>query len=208
VLIASVTKLFGGGSTRSRGQVHWRRWAGSWRLAARRRLGIFVLNRLPPGVREHALQRGLGAVLVSPAWPPRPAPVRGQVRATATPAAWLDGGLGFVTGLLVSTTSIGSGSLLLCVLAFFFPSRADDGGHGSRTRLILSAVGHARPPASGRVDVALAASVLAGSVPGVSSGPASRMRSGAGLRAVLAVILIGLGLPIAWPGAFSHVQAG
>ena len=52
VLIASVTKLFGGGSYALRGQVHWptvgRLLAGSLPGAA---VGIFVLNHLSAGVR-------------------------------------------------------------------------------------------------------------------------------------------------------------
>jgi uncharacterized membrane protein YfcA len=212
VLIASVTKLFGGGSYALRGQVHWptvgRLLAGSLPGAA---LGIFVLNRLPAGVREHALQRGLGGVLVIAGLATL---VRLQfasrVRATTSPAAGWTAALGFVTGLLVSTTSIGSGSLLLCVLAFFFPLPAQTMvGTDLVHALILSAfatVGHLQ---AGRVDVFLAAAVLAGSVPGVLLGArVAHVIPERALRTVLAVILIGLGLPIAWPGAFSHVQAG
>jgi len=116
VLIASVTKLFGGGSYALRGQVHWptvgRLLAGSLPGAA---LGIFVLNHLSPDVREHALQRGLGAVLVMAGLATL---VRlrfaAQVQPTTTPRRGWTAALGFVTGLLVSTTSIGSAAAATC----------------------------------------------------------------------------------------------
>src|SRR5204862_4088203 len=131
-----------------------------------------VLNHLPPGVREHALQRGLGAVLVVAG---AATLVRLQfaerVRATTLPVAGWTAGLGFVTGLLVSTTSIGSGSLLLCVLAFFFPLPAQTMvGTDLVHALVLSAVATLGHLQAGRVNVGLAASVLAGSVPGVLLG--------------------------------------
>ena len=212
VLIASVTKLFGGGSYALRGQVHWptvgRLLAVSLPGAA---LGIFVLNHLSPDVREHALQRGLGAVLVM-AGVATLVRLRfaAQVQPTTTPRCGWTAALGFVTGLLVSTTSIGSGSLLLCVLAFFFPLSAQTMvGTDLVHALILSAVATLGHLQAGRVDFALAASVLAGSVPGVLLGArVAHAVPERALRAVLALILIGLGLPIAWPGAFSHVQAG
>ena len=80
-------------------------------------------------------------------------------------------GLGFVTGLLVSMTSVGSGSLLLCVLTLWYPLNARTiVGTDLIHALALSAaatVGHA---AAGRVDVALAGTVLLGAVPGVLTG--------------------------------------
>jgi uncharacterized protein len=212
VLIASVTKLFGGGMYAVRREVHWptvgRLLLGSLPGVA---VGIGILDHLPPGVREHALQRALGVVLViagvaslvrlrfAPSAQPKKAP-----RTAVTVA------LGFGTGLLVSTTSIGSGSLLLCVLAFFFPLSAQTMvGTDLVHALLLSTaatIGHLH---AGRVDVALAASVLVGSVPGVLLGArVAHAVPERTLRAVLAFILIALGLPIAWPGVFTHVHAG
>jgi uncharacterized membrane protein YfcA len=213
VLIASVTKLFGGGIYAFRGQVHWRTvgrlLCGSLpgTLA-----GILLLNYLPAEVREHALQRALGAVLVvaGAATLIRLRFAGQHVRAAAPPSTAWAAALGFVTGLLVSTTSIGSGSLLLCVLAIFFPLPAQTMvGTDLVHALILSTAATLGHLHAGRVDAALAASVLAGSIPGVLLG--ARVAHAVPervLRAVLAVILIGLGLPIAWPGAFAHVQAG
>jgi len=96
------------------------------------------------------------------------------------------------------------------VLAFFFPLSAQTMvGTDLVHALILSAVATLGHLQAGRVDFALAASVLAGSVPGVLLGArVAHAVPERALRAVLALILIGLGLPIAWPGAFSHVQAG
>ncbi|HUG52352.1 MAG TPA: sulfite exporter TauE/SafE family protein [Vicinamibacteria bacterium] len=212
VLIATVTKLFGGGLYALRGQVHWptvwRLLAGSLPGAA---LGIVVLNHIPPAVREDALQRALGAVLVLAG-----AATLGRLyfashaRPTTAPGAGWTAALGFGTGLLVSTTSIGSGSLLLCVLTIFFPLPAQTMvGTDLVHALVLSAaatVGHVQ---AGRVDVALAASVLAGSVPGVILGArVAHVVPERALRAVLAVILMGLGVPIAWPGALAYVHVG
>src|SRR4051812_31128715 len=212
VLIASVTKLFGGGSYALRGQVHWptvRRLAvGSIPGAV---LGIFILDHLPPELREHVLQRALGVVLVL-AGAATLVRLRFAARAQAqtAPGAWTTAALGFFTGLLVSTTSIGSGSLLLCVLTFAFPLSAQTMvGTDLVHALILSVVATLGHFHAGRVDVALAASVLAGSVPGVLLGArVAHAVPERALRTVLAVLLIGLGVPIACPGAFTHVHAG
>jgi uncharacterized membrane protein YfcA len=59
------------------------------------------------------------------------------------------------------------------------------------------------------VDFTLAGLVMAGSVPGVLLGARlAQTVPERALRTTLAVVLIGLGLPIAWPGAFTHVQLG
>jgi len=212
VLIASVTKLFGGGLYALRGQVDWptvgRLLLGSLPGVV---VGILLLDHLPPDLREHALQRALGVVLVL-AGVASLIRVRfaNRARPRQAPATPITVGLGFATGVLVSTTSIGSGSLLLCVLAFFFPLPAQTMvGTDLVHALLLSTaatIGHAH---AGRVDVALAATVLAGSVPSVLLGArVAHAVPERTLRVVLAVILIGLGLPIAWPGAFRHAQAG
>jgi uncharacterized membrane protein YfcA len=212
VLIASVTKLFGGGIYAFRSQVHWptvaRLLAGSLPGTA---LGILLLNHLPPTLREETLQRALGGVLVV-AGTATLIRLRfaGQVRVANPPGVAWAAALGFVTGVLVSTTSIGSGSLLLCVLAVFFPLPAQTMvGTDLVHALILSTAATLGHLHAGRVDGALAASVLVGSIPGVLVGArVAHVVPERTLRAVLAVILIGLGLPIAWPGAFTHVQAG
>ena len=120
-------------------------------------------------------------------------------RPRRTPHAALTIGLGFVTGVLVSMTSIGSGSLLLCVLALKYPLRARETvGTDLVHALLLSAVaalGHAN---AGRVDVALAGAVLAGAIPGVLTG--ARLATGVqeqSLRTALAVVLLAIGVPLA-----------
>jgi uncharacterized membrane protein YfcA len=212
VLIASVTKLFGGGAYALRGQVHWptvgRLLAGSIPGAV---VGILVLDHLPAGVREQALQRALGAVLVL-AGLATLVRLRFAARAhpSAAPSAGWTAALGFVTGLLVSTTSIGSGSLLLCVLTFCFPLPAQTMvGTDLVHALVLSSVATLGHYHGGRVDVGLAAAVLAGSVPGVLLGArVAHAVPERALRAVLALILIGVGIPIACPGVLTHVHAG
>jgi uncharacterized membrane protein YfcA len=208
VLIASATKLFGGGLYARRGEVHWptvgRLLAGSLPGAL---IGILILNRLPADLREHALQRALGAVLILAGTATLVRlQLAGRTKPPAMPRAGWTAALGFVTGLLVSTTSIGSGSLLLCVLAIFFPLPAQTMvGTDLVHALVLSAAATLGHLQAGRVDFALAGSVLAGSIPGVLLG--ARLAHAVperALRTVLAVILIGLGLPIAWPGVFTH----
>src|SRR5262245_37247711 len=212
VLIASVTKLFGSGVYARRGLVDWptvgRLFVGSLPGAV---LGVALLDHIAPDVREHVLQRALGFVLVLAG---AASLVRLQVRRhtppPAAPSAAVTATLGFATGVLVSTTSVGSGSLLLCVLTFFFPLPASVMvGTDLVHALLLSAVATLGHLHAGRVDLTLAGAVLAGSVPGVLLG--ARLAQSVperALRAALAVVLIGLGLPIAWPGAFSHVQLG
>ena len=212
VLIASVTKLFGSGVYARRGLVHWptvgRLFAGSLPGAI---LGVAILDHIPPDLREHVLQRALGVVLVLAGgaslarlcFRPRVAPA-------APPSAAVTAALGFATGVLVSTTSIGSGSLLLCVLTFFFPLPAPVMvGTDLVHALLLSVVATLGHLHAGRVDFTLAGLVLAGSVPGVLLGARlAQTVPERALRATLAVVLIGLGLPIAWPGASTHVHIG
>jgi uncharacterized membrane protein YfcA len=208
VLIASVTKLFGGGSYALRGQVHWptvgRLLAGSLPGAV---LGIFVLNRLPAGVREHALQRGLGGVLVVAGLATRVPSSSRAACAHRRARRGLDGRARFATGLR-ETTSIGSGSpSCACSPSSSFPRRRWSAPTScTRSSCPPATLGHLRRGASTSL---LAATVLAGSVPGVLLGArVAHVIPQRALRPVLAVILIGLGIPIAWPGAFSHVQAG
>jgi len=205
VLIASVMKFFGGGFYALRREVHWptvlRLAVGSIPGAG---VGVALLNRLAVDEIDTILQRSLGAVLVvagaatltkllvwrrsdrvsMPRWP-------------ATVA------LGFGTGVLVATTSVGSGSLLLCVLTCFFPlGPATMVGTDLVHALFLSTAATVGHLAAGRVDVPLAASVLVGAVPGVILG--ARFASGMperALRTVLAVLLIGIGVSLVLRGA-------
>ncbi len=212
VLIASVTKLFGSGVYARRGLVHWptvgRLFAGSLPGAI---LGVALLDHIAPDVREHLLQRALGGVLVlAGAAALLRLYVRPAARPPALPSTAVTAALGFATGVLVSTTSVGSGSLLLCVLTFFFPLPAATlVGTDLVHALLLSIVATLGHLHAGRVDFTLAGLVLAGSVPGVLLGArVAQTVPERALRASLAIVLIGLGLPIAWPGALRHVQLG
>lgn len=197
VLIASGMKLVGGGAYALRRQVHWptvlRLASGSLPGAA---LGIVLLNRIPRIFLDTFVGRALGSVLIVAG---AATVVRLALRDRVSPTRWpgwpQTAALGFATGVLVSVTSIGSGSLLLCALAFLYPLRAQTlVGTDLVHALLLSAaatIGHA---SAGRVNVELAASVLAGAVPGVLLGARlARVLSERTLRAALAVVLVGVG---------------
>ena len=201
VLIASVTKLFGGGFYAFRREVHWptvgRLAAGSIPGAL---AGMAILNRIPLDRLETWLTHALGVVLVAAgAALLLRVTLAGRQRPRRTPHAALTIGLGFVTGVLVSMTSIGSGSLLLCVLALKYPLRARETvGTDLVHALLLSAVAALGHASAGRVDVALAGAVLAGAIPGVLTG--ARLGSGVqeqSLRTALAVVLVAMGVPLA-----------
>lgn len=211
VLIAAAMKLVGGGFYALRGEVHWqtvvRLAAGSIPGAA---AGIAMLNRLPGDQLEAWLARALGWVLILAG-----AALFLRVRLAERfhparmPAAPVTIGLGFVTGVLVSMTSVGSGSLLLCVLALGYPLAARTGvGTDLVHALVLSSaatVGHA---AAGRVDVALAGAVLVGGIPGVLAGARLAIRvPERPLRASLAVVLFVLGVQLAAFGVAEQAPA-
>ena len=201
VLIASGMKLFGGGIYALRGEVHWqtvgRLASGSVAGAV---AGIWLLNRIPAAAIDAWLAPALGIVLIAaggaiilrltagPDSRPRHAPRR---HVTVL--------VGLATGLLVSMTSIGSGSILLCVLALYYPLSATTiVGTDLVHALVVSSVATVGHSLAGRVDVALAAAVLVGAVPGVMVGARiataipERM-----LRAGLAAVLIAIGLQMA-----------
>lgn len=201
VLIAAGMKLFGGGVYALRGEVHWqtvgRLAAGSVVGAV---AGIWLLNRIPVAALDTYLARALGIVLVVAG---AALVLRLTVGASSRPRrapAWpLTVLFGLVTGVLVSMTSIGSGSILLCVLALYYPLSATTiVGTDLVHALVVSSVATAGHSLAGRVDVALAATVLVGAVPGVLIG--ARMATAVPervLRAALATVLIAIGLQMA-----------
>jgi uncharacterized membrane protein YfcA len=201
VFIASVTKFFSGGV------YAWRRLV-DWKLTGTLALGsvpgafagVLLLNRIPPEVVNGFVGRALGvAMLLSAATTVRRLFQKARPEGRTSPPAPVTVALGFATGVLVSLTSVGSGSLLCCVLFQFFPLPTarlvgTDIVHG----ILLSAaasIGHA---ASGRLDLALAASVLVGAVPGAVVGArlAGRIPERA-LRVGLAAVLAGIGFRMA-----------
>ena len=201
VLIASGMKLFGGGVYALRGQVHWatvgRLAAGSLPGAT---VGVWLLNRLPAGALDAYLSRGVGIVLIAAGAAVIVRFTRGaQAHPRRAPRLPVTVALGFATGMLVSMTSVGSGSLLLCVLSLCYPlGAAAIVGTDLVHALLLSSVATVGHGLAGRVDVALAGTVLAGAVPGVLIG--ARFATAVPertLRGCLAAMLIVIGLQLA-----------
>ncbi len=107
--------------------------------------------------------------------------------------------LGFVVGVLVTLTSVGSGSLIVTVLLLLFPAErlsrlvGSDVFHGV-LMVGVAAIGHWR---LGDVDLRLVTGLLLGSIPGVWLGSltASRIPEGA-LRPAVAALLFVTGLKL------------
>ncbi len=201
VLIASGMKLFGGGFYAFRREVHWptvgRLAAGSVPGAL---VGMAILDRMPLDRLETWLTHALGAVLVvAGAALLLRVTLAGRRPPQRTPPAAVTIGLGFAIGVLVSMTSVGSGSLLLCVLALGYPLQARETvGTDLVHALLLSVVATLGHAGAGRVDTALAGAVLAGAIPGVLAG--ARLATGVqerSLRTALAVVLVAVGVPLA-----------
>jgi uncharacterized membrane protein YfcA len=175
VLIASVTKLFGSGAYLLKREVHWptvgRLALGSIPGAL---VGNRILNALPRSTIDSFVIYGLGFVLIV-AGTITLLRLRSQAPLldldTAMPPMVVIALMGFITGLLVTVTSVGSGSILIIMMMRSVPLPMKKlVGSDIVHALILSSVAtflHAR---AGRVDVHLALSVLIGAVPGVLVG--------------------------------------
>ncbi len=205
VLAAAAMKLVGSGAYALRGCVHFptvaRLASGSVPGAV---LGIVVLNRLPADLLDVVLTRGIGAVLIVAGSVTLVGFVAGRnSKPRAKPPVGLTVGLGFVTGFIVSTTSIGSGSVVLCFLTLLFPLGASTAvGTDLTHALVLSTVASLGHLISGRVDVGLTALVLLGALPGVLIG--ARLATAFPerlLRLGLAALLLGIGLSLVLPGS-------
>lgn len=211
VLIASGMKLFGGGFYAMRREVHWptvgRLALGSIPGAV---IGLAILGALPVAQIDYWLTRALGVVLVvagAALW--LRVRLEARWRPAQQPRVSVTVATGVVIGVLVATTSVGSGSLLLCALVLFYPL-------GARTTvgtdlvhaLALSSVATVGHAMAGRVDLALATTVLAGAIPGVLIG--ARMSLGLperGLRLGLATVLVVVGLRLSVFSASHGVAA-
>lgn len=198
VLIASGMKLFGGGAYALKKQVHW---PTVWKLAAGSIpgsiLGVLILNRIPPALLDGVVTRGLGvALLLAAIATVRRLLRKEHVEAGGWPSLPATIALGFATGLLVSSTSVGSGSLLICVLFQFFPLKTTTAvGTDIVHALVLSIVATIGHGLSGRVDLALAGSVLLGAIPGVLLGArVAGIVPERALRTGLAVVLVVIGV--------------
>jgi uncharacterized membrane protein YfcA len=196
----AVTKIVGA-------WLHWRQGTVDLRLALRLAaasvpaglLAVLALRTMPPSsaAADAAVRRGLGLVLILVAVL-MVVRLRGSV-SIAIPARWrapLQGRgtyvIGAIVGALVGFTSVGSGSLLVPFLVSVYPlSTAQIVGTDVFHAALLvtaTAAGHAQ---GNSVDWALAASLLIGSVPGVTIGSwmAPRVSSRV-LRAALAALLL------------------
>jgi uncharacterized protein len=114
-------------------------------------------------------------------------------------------GIGFVLGLLVGGTSVGSGALigLALILVFRLTPHRVVGTDVFHAALLLWTAGLAHW-ATGNVDLTLMANILIGSLPGVWIGTALISRvPAAALRPILGCVLLGSGL-----GVLSKAGAG
>lgn len=201
LVYAAITKLFGA-------VIYWRRGSADLRLA-----GIMLLGSLPGalvGIALLAAARARGhdpnwlvakvlgvalviaslAMLLRLLFSGRPRPLR-----LALDSHWLIGA-GFVVGLLVGISSVGSGTLLVAVLALAtaMPSArivGTDLVHG----VLLTAPAGAVHAWLGHVDLGLTLTILVGSIPGILLG--ARLSAWSPewvLRPVLAVVLMVVGL--------------
>lgn len=204
LFIAACMKVVAGGVYTVRRQVHWPTvgWLALGSVPGAT-LGVGIMNLIPVGRLETVLRPLLGLTLVIAGASTFIRMHRGTPVLYA-PRRLVTIGLGLGTGLLVALTSIGSGSLLLAVLASWFPFDprmlvGTDLVHA----LLLSAVAAAGHQAAGRVDTPLAIAVLVGAVPGVLLG--AQIAGSVGermLRRALAVLLILIGLQFASPPAW------
>lgn len=115
------------------------------------------------------------------------------------PRPWLVVLLGFVIGVVVGVTSVGSGSLTDLVLMLFSPlTGAQLVGTGLAHAILLTAVASASHWSLGNIDWALVLNLLLGSIPGVLIGtrlafkvPAKMLRLGvAGLIFTSAITML------------------
>jgi len=211
VLIAGVMKLFGGGAYAVRRAVHWptvlRLLIGSLPGAL---AGLWILRLVPEGTLDTLIARLLGiAMLASGAVSLVRYLRRMPDEAASSPGPVGTAVIGFATGLLVSITTVGSGSILIFVLARFFPLKARQlVGTDLAHAFLLSVVAAAGHGFAGRLDFALAAAVLAGAIPGVIVGAllSGRIPERA-LRTALATIVFTVGVRFtALPSASRHAD--
>jgi len=200
VVIAAVMKLFGGSVYVARQAVHWPtvRWLATGSVPGAL-LGLALLNRVPLERLEALLRQGIGAALVLVGLATLAHLIRKPRRPAALPLARRTVALGALIGVLVATTSVGGGSLLLAALVLWYPlAPALMVGTDLVHALALTSVAGLGHLAAGRVDLALCANVLAGAIPGVLLGAslATHLPQRA-LRGCLAAALVLIGLRLA-----------
>lgn len=215
VFIATLTKLIGGGAYALRKDVHWpivgQLALGSIPGAI---IGKNVLGLFHGGAVDRFIVYGLGGALILAAifTVHRLLKKEDPDPKFPMPPMWLIVLFGFLTGFIVTVTSVGSGSLLMVALVRFVPIRLTRlVGTDLVHALILSAFATFLHSRTGWVDRDLAASVLVGSIPGVLIGARfARVMPNRPLRAVLATVLaiIGVALLIEGPKSPQSEPAG
>ena len=210
-VINCITKIGAGG-------LHWRRGNVNWRLVLRLAygsipgaiLGVSVLTRVRAtygeGVNDF-LKVAIGILLIV-------IPIAYLLnRAPSTPRGPLrednfDFGvtaIGFVAGVLVGVTSIGSGSVILMLLMVFYPPALMVGTDIVHAVLLAGLTGLLQYRL-GNVNMQLVACVLIGSIPGGLLGayltnhlPSTR------LKQLLCTLLVVVGARMLW-GALLHAN--
>ena len=198
VLIAGVMKLFGGGAYAVKRAVHWptvlRLLAGSIPGAI---AGLFLLRPISEGALDVLIARLLGVAMLASGTVSLVRYIRrAPDRAAAVPGLGRTVAIGFGVGVLVSVTTVGSGSILIFVLARFFPLRSRElVGTDLAHAFVLSIIAATGHGLAGRLAPALSVAVLAGAIPGVIAGA---LLSGTlperALRTALAAIVFAVGV--------------
>ncbi len=210
---AAITKIFATKVHHSHGLVDWvvvkRLWLGSLTMSA---LTLFWLAKHPldPTMVEPLKQAIAFAVILTALglFVQKPLHALGKrlrttdaehFKAAQAPLTVLAGGL---LGVLVTLTSVGAGALGAVFLAYLYPFRL------TPPRLIATDIVHAIPLAMfagighliiGNVNFSLLGNLLLGSIPAVIFGAMLSARLPHGLlRTILAVVLIAIGLKLAY----------
>lgn len=223
-LVASVVmKLVGGGVHARAGTVRWdlvRRLSLASIPATI--LGVITLRVIGETRVEGFVQRAVGVALLAGAFsmllrsrrvrralglqPPEDPVAVGSgrdslvaVRRSVRKPVALTLGVGAAVGYMVGLTSVGSGSLMIAALTWLYPRLpgAELVGTDLAQAFLLVSAGAAAHLAIGHVDLALAASLLVGAIPGVLAG--ARVSSRAPdhiVRPALATVLVATGLKL------------
>lgn len=195
---STIMKLFGAAQHARFGTVDWttvRRLAtGSVPGAL---IGVAVLGQMPATRVDAFITQALGLALVivaitmlfGAAFPHR--------RPAALPP-WGVAAAGLLVGVLVGITSVGSGTLIVALLALTttLPARAIVGTDIVHA-LLLVAVATAAHAQAGSIDVGLTANLLLGAIPGVLlGGRLSVHLPERALRPTLGVVLLASGMKL------------
>lgn len=170
-----ITKVAGIGIHAHQGTVNWR-WVRTMSYGSMpgALLGSLVLSRLVES--PAAIKHGIGVVLlVTASLVLLSELARRRYKALISrfqqPRPWIVILLGFVIGVIVGTTSVGSGSLTDLVLMLFSPlAGAQLVGTGLAHAILVTAVATLSHWSLGNIDMALVLNLLLGSIPGVLLG--------------------------------------